>query len=117
MVDTPPALEAYLATMTSEVREILLEIRRRCLEALPDSVDVISYGMPALRRKKIFFFYAGFKGHIGIYPPLKAGSGLEADLAAFANPKGNLRFPLSEPVPYDLISRVAVALSGQIDRP
>ena len=117
MAESPPELAVYLATMTPEVREKLLEIHRRCHAALPDSVDVITYGMPALRRKKTFFFYAGLKGHIGVYPPLKSGSGLESELAAFANPKGNLRFPLSEPIPYDLISRVAVALSDQIDRP
>lgn len=113
MADRPPQLQAYLATMTPEVAGILLEIRRRCHEALPGCEDVISYGMPALRLKKTFFFYAGFKGHIGIYPPLKPDAGMAVELADFANPKGNLRFPLARPVPFDLITRVAVGLARQ----
>jgi uncharacterized protein YdhG (YjbR/CyaY superfamily) len=32
---------------------------------------------------------------------------LEKAVARYAGPKGNLQFPLDEPIPYDLIKRIA----------
>lgn len=92
---------------------MLEAIRRQVLAAVPDATECISYQMPALKKKKVFFYYAAFKQHIGIYPPVKGDAALAAELAPFRGPKGNLQFPLSAPMPYDLIARVAVALAEE----
>lgn len=69
-----------------------------------------SYNMPAYRGKRIFFYFLAFKKHIGIYPPVTADKQLIAELAPYRGPKGNLSFPLSSPLPIELIGRVAMAL-------
>jgi uncharacterized protein YdhG (YjbR/CyaY superfamily) len=66
----------------------------------------MSYGMPALKQHGIVVYFAAFKKHIGLYPPVRGDAELMRDAAAFAGEKGNLKFPLGEPVPYDLIRRV-----------
>lgn len=66
--------------------------------------------MPAFRGRRIFFYFAAFRKHIGIYPPLTQDADLIAELAPFRGPKGNLSFPLDRPLPLDLIGRVAMAL-------
>jgi uncharacterized protein YdhG (YjbR/CyaY superfamily) len=52
------------------------------------------------------------KNHIGIYPPVK-NAVLVHELAPYRGDKGNLSFPLNEPLPLELIGRVAVALSQE----
>jgi uncharacterized protein YdhG (YjbR/CyaY superfamily) len=107
-------IDACIAAVDPAVQPVLELIRRNAREALPAATECISYAMPALKLRKVFFFFAAFKQHIGIYPPLRpTGSALDRELAPFRGPKGNLQFPLSQPMPYDLITRVAIALAEQ----
>ena len=62
--------------------------------------------MPAFRGHGILVYFAAFKNHIGIFPPIKGGARLDEALARYRGPKGNLRFQLDEPLPYDLIERI-----------
>ena len=41
-----------------------------------------------------------------LYPPISGGKALEKVVARYAGPKGNLQFPLEEPIPYGLIERL-----------
>jgi len=66
----------------------------------------MSCRMPAFKQKGILIYFAAFKSHIGLYPPVRGDAKLENALAPYAGPKGNLRFPLDRPVPYTLISRI-----------
>lgn len=70
----------------------------------------MSYNMPAFKRDRVFFYFAAFKKHIGIYPPVRTSAALIRELAPYRGPKGNLSFPLDEPIPIDLIGRVAQEL-------
>ncbi len=108
-------VDEYLAAVPSGVRPILEEIRALVKRTVPDAQETISYQMPAFRRKGVFFYYAAFKKHIGIYPPLHGDEALEQELLPYRGEKGNLKFPLNQPMPYDLIARVAVALAQQAD--
>jgi uncharacterized protein YdhG (YjbR/CyaY superfamily) len=58
----------------------------------------------------VFLYFAAFKGHIGIYPPVTAPPGLVKALAPYRGPKGNLQFPYDQDMPYHLIARVMAAL-------
>lgn len=113
----PADIDAYLALVPPEPREVLQELRRRVHDAVPGAVECIAYQMPAFRRGKVFFYFAAFKKHIGIFPPLGPGSELLAELAPYRNERGNLAFPLSRPIPVDLIVRVAVELAQQYGTP
>jgi uncharacterized protein YdhG (YjbR/CyaY superfamily) len=66
--------------------------------------------MPAYKHERVFFYFAAFKKHIGIYPPVRKDTALLKAVAPYRGPKGNLSFPLNEDLPIDLIGRVAVAL-------
>lgn len=106
-------VDEYLAGVPSDVRPILEEIRALVKRTVPDAQETISYQMPAFRSERVFFFYAAFKKHIGIYPPLHGDEALEQELMPYRGEKGNLKFPLGRPMPYDLIARVAAALAQQ----
>ena len=50
-----------------------------------------------------------------MYPPFSGDKALEKEVAKYAGPKGNLQFPLDQPIPYDLIERI-VKLRVKQDR-
>jgi uncharacterized protein YdhG (YjbR/CyaY superfamily) len=104
----PDDIDNYIAGFSPEVQAILQEIRSTLQAAVPEAEEKISYQIPAFTvGGKVFIFFAAFKRHIGLYPPVKGDAKLEKETARYAGEKGNLQFPLSEPIPYTLIGRIA----------
>src|SRR5260221_4455363 len=62
--------------------------------------------MPAFKQHGILVYFAAWQKHIGLYPPISGNKALEKAVARYAGPKGNLQFPLDEPIPFDLIERI-----------
>jgi uncharacterized protein YdhG (YjbR/CyaY superfamily) len=62
--------------------------------------------MPAFFQGGVLIYFAAFKNHIGIFPPVRGDVQLLKQLDRYRGPKGNLKFPLDEPIPYNLISRI-----------
>jgi len=102
-------IDAYIATFPPDVQAILEKIRSTVREAAPDAEEKISYRIPAFTLEGNLIYFAAFKRHIGVYPPVRGPEALVRAVAAYANEKGNLRFPLDEPMPYGLIGRIVKA--------
>jgi uncharacterized protein YdhG (YjbR/CyaY superfamily) len=96
-------IDAYIAARPPAVRAVLRRIRAAAHRAAPEAVEVISYRIPALKQRRILIYFAAFTRHIGVFPPLHGNQALARKLRKYLGPKGNLRFPLDAPVPYDLI--------------
>jgi uncharacterized protein YdhG (YjbR/CyaY superfamily) len=103
----PASIDEYIAAAPEAVRPILEKIREIIRVAAPDAQEVISYRMPAFRQHGILLYFAAFKNHIGLFPPVEGDEKLEKAIAPYAGPKGNLKFPLGQPMPYGLIERIA----------
>ncbi len=108
---------AYLAALPDTARAVLHQILVRVEVLIPAARPCISYQIPAFRagagEGKVFLYCAAFKHHVGVYPPVVDDTALVTELAPWRNQKGNLAFPLSRPMPYDVIDRVALALHAQ----
>jgi uncharacterized protein YdhG (YjbR/CyaY superfamily) len=102
----PRSINEYIAASSPEVQPLLKKIRKTISDAAPQAQEVISYGIPALKQGGILVYFAAFKKHIGLYPPVRGDARLMRDMAPFAGDKGNLRFPLGKPIPYGLIRRI-----------
>lgn len=92
---------------------LLERIQAEVQAIVPNAIKCIGYKMPAFRQKKVFFYFAAFKKHIGVYPPVTEDKTLMLELGRYRGSKGNLSFPLNEPLPIDLIRKIAAALSAQ----
>jgi uncharacterized protein YdhG (YjbR/CyaY superfamily) len=103
----------YLAALEPAQAKALRRVLAVVSKSVPGSDRVISYGIPAFRLDRVFIYCAAFKRHIGVYPPVRGDARLAAKLAPYANAKGNLAFPLDEPMPMLLIAQVAKALARQ----
>lgn len=109
--------ETYFESASTEARPLLESIQARVECLLPGVSRCISYNMPAYRNKRVFYYFAAFKKHIGIYPPVTQDAALIHELAPYRGEKGNLSFPLDKPLPIDLIGRVALALHREYAHP
>ena len=109
MSATPTAspIDDYIAQFPPETQKMLQEMRALVRASAPDATETISYAIPTfdLHGRHLVHF-AGYAHHIGFYP---TGSGADAfrdELSAYPSGKGSVRFPLGEPLPWDLIGRI-----------
>jgi uncharacterized protein YdhG (YjbR/CyaY superfamily) len=105
---TPTNIDEYIAASAVEVQPILKKIRRTIASTAPAAEEVISYRMPAFRQNGILVYFAAFKHHIGLYPPISGNATLSQALLTYTGPKGNFKFPLDQPIPYDLIKKIVL---------
>jgi uncharacterized protein YdhG (YjbR/CyaY superfamily) len=102
----PTNIDEYFEGLSTETQAILAKVRQTIQTAAPMAVEMISYNMPAFTLNGIVVYFAAFKNHLGLYPPVHGDAVLEKAISKYAGPKGNLRFPLDEPIPYSLIRRI-----------
>jgi uncharacterized protein YdhG (YjbR/CyaY superfamily) len=87
----PKTIDEYIDGCTPQAQPILRRVRATIAKAAPDATETISYGMPAFKLHRILVYFAAFKHHIGLYPPVKGDAALEKAVAPYAGEKGNLR--------------------------
>jgi uncharacterized protein YdhG (YjbR/CyaY superfamily) len=103
---TPKDIDEYIAGFSPEVRAILQKIRETISKAATGAMETISYKIPAFTLNGTLVYFAAFKNHIGFYPPVRGDAKLQQAVAMYAGEKGNLRFPLDQPIPYGLIEKI-----------
>jgi len=102
----PTSIDEYIATFPHGIQAILESIRLTVRKAAPDAQETISYNMPAFTQGGVLVYFAAFKKHIGFFPPIKGDASLEKAKSAYLGEKGNLRFPLDQPIPHALIEKL-----------
>jgi len=102
----PKNIDEYISGFPDEIRLLLEEVRKTIRNVAPEATETISYQMPTFRLNGNLVHFAAFKNHIGLYP---APTGIETfskELSAYKGGKGSVQFPISEPLPLDLIKRI-----------
>ena len=104
---TSEDVDEYIARFPEDVQTILEQVRQTIRSAAPEATERISYQMPAFHQQGNLVYYAAWKKHIGFYPPISdEDEALKNETAIYAGPKGNLKFPMDQPMPLDLITRI-----------
>ena len=103
----PQTIDEYIAGFPQSVQTILEEIRQAVRAAAPEAEETLRYQMPTFRLQgHNLVYFAAFKKHIGFYPaPIGAAEFAQA-LKLYGAGKGTLKFPLDQPMPFDLISKL-----------
>jgi uncharacterized protein YdhG (YjbR/CyaY superfamily) len=99
-------VDDYFALLPKDTMALLEEVREAVRKAAPKAEEVISYSMPAIRQNGIVVWYAAFKNHIGFYPKTTAMAAFKKELANYKTAKGTVQFPLNEPLPLTLITKI-----------
>jgi uncharacterized protein YdhG (YjbR/CyaY superfamily) len=102
----PENFEEYIVDFPVETQKRLELIRKVIKKTAPQAEEVISYGMPSFRLNGRLLYFAAYRNHIGFYPMASAIEAFKSSLSDYKWAKGSIQFPLSEPVPVDLISDI-----------
>jgi uncharacterized protein YdhG (YjbR/CyaY superfamily) len=108
-IDPKPTetVDAYILGFPLEVQKILQKIRHTIRSAAPGAQEAISYRIPTFKLNgRYLIYFAGFKTHVGLYPVPVDSAEFQDDLAVYGSGKATMKFPLGQPIPFDLITRV-----------
>lgn len=107
-------VEEYLDSLSPDTRAALEQVRERIRATVPGGVEVISYNIPTVRldgRRVVHF--AGWKAHVSLYPVPQGDESFRQAVAPYVSGKGTVKFPLSQPVPLDLVQRIVETLMDE----
>ncbi len=99
-------VNSYISVYPKDVQKILQLFRKTIINAAPAAEEIISYGMPAYKLNGMLVYFAGYKNHIGFYATPNGHSTFKKELSKYKQGKGSVQFPLSEPIPYALITKI-----------
>jgi uncharacterized protein YdhG (YjbR/CyaY superfamily) len=100
------SIDEYIATFPEDVQKILKEVRATIKAAAPEAEEKISYQMPTFALHGNLVHFAAFKNHIGFYPAPRGIEAFAQELSVYKGAKGSVQFPIGQPMPLDLISRI-----------
>lgn len=99
-------IDDYIAGFRPDVQVILQKIRRTIRTAAPGAQETIKYGMPTFTLNGNLVYFAAFKKHIGFYRAPTGVAAFEKELSGYRQGRGSVQFPLSQPIPYGLITKI-----------
>jgi len=111
----PASIDAYIATFPIEVQAILESLRAAIRAVAPDAIEAIAYQMPTFKLKgKNLAHFAAYKHHIGFYPTPVPIEHFSVELSPYKTSKGAIQFPIDQPIPFDLITRIVAHREKEI---
>ncbi|MFJ4653490.1 iron chaperone [Nocardia sp. NPDC088792] len=111
---TATSVAEYVTGFPAETQAVLEHVRSAVRTAVPGSTETISYDIPAVQvNGKAVMYFAGWKKHISVYPVPVGDSAYAQAIAPYVAGKGTLKFPLKDPIPFDLIGRTAALLASE----
>ncbi|MFZ0746058.1 MAG: DUF1801 domain-containing protein [Terracidiphilus sp.] len=111
-------VEAYLAKVSEPAGSTLQKIRATIRSVVPaETVECLSYGIPAFRYKGALVGYAAFKNHCSFFP-MNASliDSMKQELKEYRTSKGTLQFPLDKPLPPALVKKMVKARVAENER-
>ena len=100
------SIDEYIANCPKEVQKKLKELRATIKASAPKATEKISYQMPTFYLKGNLVHFAALKNHIGFYPTPSGVQAFIKETAKYASTKGAIQFPLDEPLPLKLVSKI-----------
>ena len=110
------SVDEYLAGLPPDRRTQLQELRETIRAAAPNAEECIAYNMPAFRQDGRFVVsYEAFKGHTSVFPASQlVQDALGPDLVPYLFGKSTIRFPITLPIPLNLVTWIVQVRVGEV---
>ncbi|AEI50745.1 iron chaperone [Runella slithyformis] len=99
-------IDTYISTFPAHVQETLEHLRQTIREAAPEAAEKINYGIPTFTLHGNLVHFAAYKTHFGFYPSPSGIKAFKEQLSGFETAKGTVKFPIDQPLPFDLITQI-----------
>lgn len=110
-------IDDFLARVDEPQRKLLEHVRELIKATCPDSIQVISYGMPAFKYKgKYLIGYSNFKNHMSLFPGAEVTEILKDALSKYKLSKGTIQFTLDNPITDSLVKEIIQIRMIDIDK-
>jgi uncharacterized protein YdhG (YjbR/CyaY superfamily) len=107
-------LKDYLAGVPQLARERVIQLGEAIRSVVPrESVEVISYGIPAFKHGKVLVWYAAFAKHCSLFPSASVINEFKEELKGWTVSKGTVQLPHDKPLPIPLIKKMVKARVAQ----
>lgn len=100
------SIDEYIASFPKETQEILEQVRATIQKAAPEATEAIRYAIPTFILNGNLVHFAAFKNHIGFYAAPTGNEAFKAALSVYKGGKGSVQFPIDQPMPLELITRI-----------
>jgi uncharacterized protein YdhG (YjbR/CyaY superfamily) len=100
------SIDEYINTFPKEIQEILENLRQIIKTTAPKAEETISYKIPTFKLNGNLVHFAAFKNHIGFYPTPSGIEKFKKELSTYETSKGTIKFPLDQPIPFDLVKKI-----------
>ena len=109
-------VEDYLSAVPEPARSTLNKVRATIASVVPkETEEVISYGMPAFKYKKVLVWYAAFADHCSLFPTASTMAKFEEELKGYKVSKGTVQFPSDRPMPATLLTKIVKARLAEVE--
>jgi uncharacterized protein YdhG (YjbR/CyaY superfamily) len=106
------SIDDYIGSFPDETAVVLSELRRVAHRGVPGAREAITYDIPTLTLEgRNVIHFAAWKQHVSVYPVPAGDDAYERRVAPYRSGKGTAKFPLDQPVPYDLVEQMAELLA------
>ena len=100
-------IDNYIKDFPTDVQDILNKIKHVVKAEAPEATEAMSYGIPTFKlNDKNLVHFGAYENHIGFYPTPAGIEAFKEEFSKYKGAKGSVQFPLDEPIPYDLITKV-----------
>jgi uncharacterized protein YdhG (YjbR/CyaY superfamily) len=100
------SIDEYIKGFSPDIQKLLQQVRATIKKAAPDAEETIKYAMPTFTLNGNLVHFAAFKNHIGLYPTPNGIEAFKKELSVYKGAKGSVQFPLDQPMPLELISKI-----------
>jgi uncharacterized protein YdhG (YjbR/CyaY superfamily) len=107
-------IDDYIASFDGAPARLLQQMRRTIQKAAPQAAEKISYGIPTFYLKENLVHFAAYKNHMGFYPGGAVLDSFKSQLSGFKASKGTVQFPIDEPIPWGLVTKIVRARVASI---
>jgi uncharacterized protein YdhG (YjbR/CyaY superfamily) len=106
----PKSVDEYVAGVPEPARSALQQMRTAIGSVVPpEASEVISYGIPAFKHKRVLVWFAAFTNHCSLFPTASVLEAFKGELKNFTVSKGTVQFPTDKPMPVALIRKLVKA--------
>jgi uncharacterized protein YdhG (YjbR/CyaY superfamily) len=105
--NTAKNIDEYISGFPKDIQAMLNQIRATIKKSAPTAEEAIKYAIPTfVLNSRNLVHFAAFKNHIGFYPTPTGIESFQKELSKYKQGKGSVQFPLDEPMPLTLITKI-----------
>jgi uncharacterized protein YdhG (YjbR/CyaY superfamily) len=103
----PTTIAEYIRAAPLERQPHLRRLYALLKSVAPEAEEAIKWGTPFFVEPRFLFAFSAHKAHLSFAPIAAAMKQFRKELEAHKTTKGTLQLPYNEPLPEDLVRRIA----------